>query len=79
MTVAALAFTAKQVRLIDLRSAIKYWAEDPWPSHLEPLEKQIADMRRKGTRIRIGTAEYSVLHPYHLVVRGSQTKHLDDA
>ena len=43
--------TEKRVRLIELQSAIKYWARDPWPTYLEPLEEQLDRMRRNGVSV----------------------------
>ena len=74
----ALAFTAKQVRLLDLRSAVRYWAEDPWPSYREPLESALASMRRCGVTLRYAATDYEVLHPYPLAAMGDSIDHLSD-
>lgn len=74
----ALAFTAKQVRLLDLRSALAYWAEDPWPAYRRPLEVELAEMRRFGITIRYAMTEYQVLHPYPLVAQGPVINYSDD-
>ena len=74
----ALAFTAKQVRLLDLQSCINYWAEDPWPTHREPLDVALAQMRRYGITLRDGMTDYEVLHSFPLAATGDSVKYLDD-
>ena len=74
----SLLITAKAVRLIDLKSAIKYWAADPWPSYNRPMETEIAEMRRNGFTLKYSTSEYALLHPYPLVVFGSSADMLPD-
>ena len=78
MTMFVLVPTAKQIRFLELQSAIKYWAEKPWPSYCEPLEKQIVDMRRMGVTIEIDGTRFNVLHPYPMAVFGDKTKYQDD-
>lgn len=66
----SLSFTAKEIRLIDLKSARRYWAEDPWPTYRRPFKEEIAEMRRFGVTLKFGGIEYAVLHPSPLVHTG---------
>ena len=74
----ALAFTAKQVRLLDYQSCFDYWGEDPWPSYRRPLDGELREMRRFGITFLYAGTEYQVLHPYPLAALGTSVNHVDD-
>ena len=67
----SLKFSAKEIRMIDLQSAIAYWAEAPWPFR-PPLDVQINEMRHNGITVRFDGMEYDILHLWPLAYTGSQ-------
>lgn len=73
----SLAFTAKEVRLIDLQSAAAYWSTERGIG-LAPWETEIAEMRRYGTVIQVHETEYAILHPYPLIATGTKVGALPD-
>ena len=62
----SLKFSAKEIRMIDLQSAIAYWAEDPWPTYRTPLDVQINEMRDNRITVRFKWMEYDILHLWPL-------------
>ena len=73
----SLAFTAKEVRLIDLRSAEAYWGTERGTGY-EPWETEVDRMRGYGTVIQVHETEYAILHPYPLISTGTQAGLLPD-
>lgn len=69
-TRASLMLTAKQIRLIDLKSALAYWGR-PGGVGIPPLEHSLQDMRAYGFTFRPDphSPELQVLHPYPAVIR----------
>lgn len=65
----ALGFTAKVVRLIDLKSATAFWGRERGPGYGD-FDSEIERMRAYGVRVSIDSDDYRVLHAYPLVVRG---------
>ncbi len=61
-------FTGKQVRLIDLNDASKYWGK--------PNAGQIKEMRRNGVILEVQGKKYAVLHPFPLVASEGLLKNL---
>ena len=74
----SLKFSAKEIRMIDLQSAIAYWAEVP-PTYLSPLDVQINEMRYNGITVRFRGMEYDILHLWPLAYTGSQVGISDEA
>lgn len=62
-----LLLTATPVRLLDLQSALDYWAENPWPAWREPLVSEVRRMRGYGLTVHAADEWYQVLHPWPLV------------
>ena len=75
----SLKFSAKEIRMIDLQSAIAYWAEVPWPTYSKPLDVQINEMHDTGITVRFRGMEYDILHLWPLVYTGSQVGIADEA
>ena len=73
----SLAFTAKEVRMIDLRSAEGYWGTERRTGY-EPWETEVYRMRGYGVVIQVDETEYHVLHPYPLIATGNQVGLLPD-
>ena len=63
----ALAFTSKQVRLLDLNSAVHYWGRGDRRKYRQRIEEEVTEMRNFGVTILYEETEYRVLHPYPLV------------
>ena len=68
----SLKFSAKEIRMIDLQSAIAYWKEGPWLPYLRALDVQIKEMRYNGITVRFEGMEYDILHLWPLAYTGSQ-------
>ena len=66
-TLFSLAFTGKELRLIDLQSAMAYWGTDPWPAYREPLYRELDRMRGYGVTVNFGVGDYQILHAYPVV------------
>lgn len=62
------AFTAKQVRLIDLQSALNYWGK--------PRTRQLKTMRKNMITLTVKGKRYEILHPLPLVASEEALKHL---
>lgn len=64
----ALHFGAQPIHLLDLESALAYWAKRPRPAYFEPLQSAIDRMRGFGITFKdSGEIEhYRVLHPFKL-------------
>ena len=68
-------FTGKQIRFLDLRSAVAYWGEQA--DQAAELER----FRRYGFEFRIDWEPwqpYRILHPYPLISTGTQMAFGDD-
>ena len=66
----SLGFTAKEIRMIDLRSAMAYWSTDRGRGY-EPFEADVDRMRGYGMVVEVFEADYAILHPYPLIFRPS--------
>ena len=62
--------TAKEIRMIDLRSAMAYWSTDRGRGY-EPFEADVDRMRGYGMVVEVFEADYAILHPYPLIFRPS--------
>ena len=69
----SLKFSAKEIRMIDLQSAIAYWAD------LRSLDVQINEMRDNRITVRFGGMEYDILHLWPLAYTGSKVGISDEA
>ncbi len=73
----SVAFTAKEIRLIDLSSATAYWGADQRSGH-EPFKTEVDRMRDYGVVIQFDEHQYAVLHPFPLIATGRQVGLLSD-
>ena len=75
----SLAFTAKRIRMIDLKSALDYWGRDGRP-HEDSFKSELAQMRRQGITVCQSAAltHYRILHPYPLMMKGRKVDYLRD-
>ena len=64
----ALQFGAQPIHMLDLRSAIAYWARGPRAAYMESIEAAIDRMRSCGITFTDswGIDRYRVLHPHPL-------------
>ena len=69
----SLKFSAKEIRMIDLQSAIAYWADRP------PSDVQINEMRDNRITVRFRGMEYDILHLWPLAHTGSKVGIADEA
>ena len=72
----ALQFGSNVIRMIDLDSAKAYWMRSERPSYLESWSSEVERMRRNGLTVYRSAAlgRYRILHPFHLMISGSQAK-----
>ena len=66
-------FNAKQIRFLDLHSAVAYWGEQA--DQATELER----FRRYGFEFSFVFQTYRILHPYPLIVTGRRIALGDDA
>ena len=71
----ALAFTGKQIRLIDLKSAVNYWGDEAWPG---TIASQIEKMKLLGISIVHQGQVYNVCHPFAIAAKGKNIDHMKD-
>lgn len=65
-------FTDKQIRFLDLHSAVSYWGEPDQATELEHF-------RLNGFEFSYCCQPYRILHPYPLIATGRQMVFGDDA
>ena len=76
----ALQFGSKAIRMIDLDSAKAYWMRSERPSYMASWSSEVGKMRLNGITVFRSEAQtrYRILHPFHLMISGSQAEIPED-
>ena len=75
-TIFSLLFTHKQIRLIELQSAVRFWGTEHLAQRGTTLAAEVARLTEVGggITIKMGVRHFLILHPYRLYARATEVK-----